>query len=421
MASFTYAPDETWVPAGQPLVYTVGSQTSPLPAAFRFIIQVEENGVEIAKLYLTPNPDEYAHFNLAEVVRGRVEVDSKKFGLASTIHSLNNKFYTKAEKGVKFYTVKAGEWDGSSESLDEDSLNIWLIDGHFQVRDGYLPSFSAYYGTGSTRKFWLTDRVPENNIHTLYADIDDDGVVAFINTDDTGSTVVNMRVYIYNTSGVQQGSAIDYSIDSTNGTYQANSNFTLSTYVPGSLTYAYCYPSSITALKTALEAVTGGWGYYEVRPTDSLFAEKGNKLRIYNKCTEYKNDVVRLAWANTVGGWDYLKFNGKKQKTLTREEKTYRKLLGTYNTDEYTFASNDREIKPYQLEAKEQYQLNGILTIEELTLLQYCMRSKNVMAKIGGTWLPVTIQTNSLQVEEETISKVFVTSFNVELAQIIRC
>lgn len=257
MASFTYAPDETWLPAGQPLVYTVSSQTSPLPAAFRFIIQVEENGVEIAKLYLTPNPEEYAHFDLSEVVRGRVEVDSKKFGLSSTIHSLNNKFFTKAEKGVKFYTVRVGEWDGSTESLNEDSLNIWLIDGHFQVRDGYLPSFSAYYGTGTTRKFWLTDRIPEDNVIKLYADIDDDGVVAFINTDDTGSLVNTIRIYIYNNAGIIQGTFTDYVIDANNGTYQANSNFTQATYVPGSLTYAYCYPSSITALKTALEAVSG--------------------------------------------------------------------------------------------------------------------------------------------------------------------
>ena len=420
MASFTYAPDETWLPAGQPLVYTMASQTSPLPAAFRFIIQVEENGVEIAKLYLTPNPEEYAHFDLSEVVRGRVEVDSKKFGLSSTIHSLNNKFFTKAEKGVKLYTVRVGEWNGSTESLNEDYLNIWLIDGYFQVRDGYLPSFSAYYGTGTTRKFWLTDRIPEDNVIKLYADIDDDGVVAFINTDDTGSLVNTIRIYIYNNAGIIQGTFTDYVIDANNGTYQANSNFTQATYVPGSLTYAYCYPSSITALKTALEAVSGGWGFYEVRPT-ATGVEKANRLRIYNRCTGYKNEVVRIAWANTVGGWDYLKFNGKKQKTLTREEKTYRKILGTYNTDEYNFASNDREIKPYQLEAKEQYQLNGLLTIEELTLFQYCMRSKNVMAKIGGTWLPVTIQTNSMQIEEETVSKVFVTSFNVELAQIIRC
>jgi len=49
------------------------------------------------------------------------------------------------------------------------------------------------------------------------------------------------------------------------------------------------------------------------------------------------------------------------------------------------------------------------------------MRSKNVMARIDGIWAPVTISTNSMQVEEETVSKVFVTSFEVELAQLIRC
>jgi len=53
--------------------------------------------------------------------------------------------------------------------------------------------------------------------------------------------------------------------------------------------------------------------------------------------------------------------------------------------------------------------------------MQYCMRSKNVMARIDGTWDPVTIQTNSMQIEEETVSKAFITSFNVELAQTIRC
>ncbi len=116
-----------------------------------------------------------------------------------------------------------------------------------------------------------------------------------------------------------------------------------------------------------------------------------------------------------------LRFNGKKQKTVTREEKTYRKIVADYDAANFRFAPSERQIKPYQLEAKERYQLNGILTIEELTLLQYCMRSKNVMARIDGTWAPVTISTNSMQVEEETVSKVFLTSFEVELAQIIRC
>jgi len=420
MAAFTSSPDETWLPAGQPLIYTCEEQGA-ITDAFRFIIQVDENGTEIAKMYITPNANDVAFFDLGEVVRGRVNVDSKKFGTSGVIHSLNNKIYTKANDGVRLYTVKLGTWNGSVESLDEDSLNIWLIDGYQQISDGLLPSFSSYYGTGSTRKFWLTDRVPENNIIKIYADIDETGVFAFVNSDDTGSLVTNMRIYIYDTSGSIVGTYTDYAIDSTNGTYQSNSNFTTPSLVSGSLTYAYLYPSSYTPIKTALEAVTGGWGYYEVRPTNSLGTEYGNKLRIYNRCFASKNESVRIGWANTVGGWDYLRFNGRKKKTVTREEKTYRKILGDWNAASYSFAVSDREIQPYQVEVKEQYQLNGILTIEELTLFQYCMRSKNVMAYIEGFWVPVIIQDSSLEVQEDVVSKVFVISFNVELAQIIRC
>jgi hypothetical protein len=184
--------------------------------------------------------------------------------------------------------------------------------------------------------------------------------------------------------------------------------------------YAYVYPASFTALTNELNGVTGGWGYYDVIPS-TTGGPTGNTLRITNDCRYNKNEAVQLAWANTRGGWDYLRFNGKKQKTLTREEKTYRKIVGDYSGSQYQIGGSERQIKPYQLEAKERYQLNGILTIEELTLLQYCMRSKNVMARIDDTWLPVIISTNSMQVEEETVSKVFVTSFEVELAQIIRC
>ena len=163
-----------------------------------------------------------------------------------------------------------------------------------------------------------------------------------------------------------------------------------------------------------------GWGHYDIIPsTDSV--QTGNILRIRNNCRNTKNEPVQLGWANTRGGWDYLRFDGKKQKTVTREEKTYRKIVGDYSGAQFELATSAREIKPYQLEAKETYQLNSLLTIEEVTLMQYCMRSKNVMARIDGTWVPVTIQTNSMQIEEETVSKVFITSFNVELAQTIRC
>ena len=416
-SSISVSPGETWLPAGQKLIYSL-STTSTVTTDFRYIVQVEENGTEIAKIYLTPNTNEKSFFDLSQVVTGRVEVDHLKYGATTTIHSFNNKVFTRANNGVKRYEVKVGEWDGSTESPNEDSETIYLIDGYEQISAGLHPDFSIFYGTSNKKKVWLTDRAVTSNVIEIKAAIEDDGVVAFLNTDDTGSLIERIQIKIYDTSGTLDDT-LTYDLNTTNGAQLPSAAATSNTN--GTLVYTYIYPASYTPLTTALNAVTGGWDHYDVIPSTGLNVQTGNIFRVSNDCRYSKNDAVQLGWANTRGGWDYLRFNGKRQKTVTREEKTYRKIVGDYDDSVYRFAPSERQIKPYQLEAKERYQLNGILTIEELTLLQYCMRSKNVMARIDDTWVPVTISTNSMQVEEETVSKVFVTSFEVELAQIIRC
>jgi hypothetical protein len=411
------SPGENWFPAGQHLIYTM-TTNSTITDDFRFIVQVEENGTEIAKIYLSPNTNSTGIFDLSQVVTGRVEVDHLKYQATTAIHSFNNKVFTRANNGVKRYEVKVGEWDGSTEETDEDNQTLYLVDGYEQISAGLHPGFSDFYGTGSKKKVWLTDRVPVSSVIQTKASIEDEGVAAFLNTDDTGSEIERLQIKIYDTSGTLDDT-LTYDLNTTNGAQLPSA--AASTNTNGTLVYAYVYPASLSALTTALNAVTGGWGHYDVIPSTGLNVQKGVILRVSNDCRYSKNEAVQLAWANTRGGWDYLRFNGKKQKTVTREEKTYRKIVGDYNESTFRFAPSERQVKPYQLEAKERYQLNGILTIEELTLLQYCMRSKNVMARIDGLWVPVTISTNSMQVEEETVSKVFVTSFEVELAQIIRC
>ena len=411
------SPGESWFPAGQHLIYTMTTNTT-ITDDFRFIVQVEENGTEIAKIYLSPNTNNTGIFDLSQVVTGRVEVDHLKYGAKTVIHSFNNKVFTRANNGVKRYTVRVGEWDGSTESPDEDNQTLYLVDGYEQLSAGLHPGFSDFYGTGSKKKVWLTDREASSSGIETKAAIEDEGVAAFLNTDDTGSLIERLQIKIYDTSGTLDNT-LTYDLNTTNGAQLPSAAATSNTN--GTLVYAYVYPASLSALTTALNAVTGGWGHYDVIPSTGLNAQTGNILRVTNDCRYSKNEAVQLAWANTRGGWDYLRFNGKKQKTVTREEKTYRKIVGDYDAATFTFAPSERQIKPYQLEAKERYQLNGILTIEELTLLQYCMRSKNVMARIDNTWVPVIISTSSMQVEEETVSKVFVTSFEVELAQIIRC
>ena len=418
MAQFDAGPTGGWIPAGQKLIFTLVPE-EPVDENYRYIVQVQENGTEISKIYITPNPTETAFFDLSEVIAGRLEVDSLKYNTTSTIHSFHNKMFTRSNDNLKRYQVFCGHFDGSSEELSEDSSSYYyLFDGYEQLSQGSFPSFADYYGTASTKKVWLTDREPVNNVIEVSAGIEDNGVAAFINSDDTGSLITRFLINTYDTAG-SLDDTLTYIVNSTNGGLVPNTSWTDANN-DGSLLYAYVYPASLSAITTALNAVTGGWGHYDIIPsTDSV--QTGNILRIRNNCRNTKNEPVQLGWANTRGGWDYIRFDGKKQKTVTREEKTYRKIVGDYSAAQFELAPSAREIKPYQLEAKETYQLNSVLTIEEVTLLQYCMRSKNVMARIDGTWVPVTIQTNSMQIEEETVSKVFITSFNVELAQTIRC
>ena len=416
MAEFNQTPSGSWKPAGQKLIFDMIEQGT-VTDAYRYVITVLENAVEIGKFYITPNVLDTGVFDLGEVVRGRLAVDPRKYGLTNVIHTLNNKAFTKSNGNVNKYTVELRYWNGSTESSLEDSVNIWLIDGYEQISAGLDPSFADYYGTASTKKFWLTDREPESDIIHITAGIEDTGVLTFINTDDTGSLVDTILINIYSADGTTQDT-LSYTINTTNGAVLPTASAT--TYYYGTLLYGFFFPASLLALTNALNNISGGWLYYEVIPMGSSL-QKGNKYRFTNNCRPVKNAAVQLAWANTRGGWDYLRFDGRKLKTVTREEKTYRKQIGDYSAASFNFGSTDREITPYQVEAKEMYQLNGILTSEEYDLFQYCFRSKNIMASIDGFWVPVTLKESSLQVESDTTSKVYIATINVELAQILRC
>lgn len=416
MAQFNQTPSEPWCPAGQKLIFDMVEQGT-VTDAYRYVITVLENAVQIGKFYITPNVVDVGVFDLGEVVRGRVAVDPRKYGLTSVIHSLNSKAFTKSNGNVNKYTVELRYWNGTTESSLEDSVNIWLIDGYEQISAGLDPSFADYYGTASTKKFWLTDREPQSDIIDITAGIEDTGVLTFINTDDTGSLVDTILINIYSADGATQDT-LSYTINTTNGAVLPTASAT--TYYYGTVLYGSFFPASLVALTTKLNNISGGWLYYEVIPMGSSF-QKGNKYRFTNNCRPVKNTSVQLAWANTRGGWDYLRFDGRKLKTVTREEKTYRKQIGDYSAASFNFGATDREITPYQVEAKEMYQLNGILTSEEYDLFQYCFRSKNIMARIDGFWVPVTLKESSLQVESDTTSKVYIATINVELAQILRC
>ena len=124
MASIDAAPSQSWIPAGRKLVFTL-IPDQVIDDDFRYIVQVEENGTIISKIYLTPNPADNAFFDLSEVISGRLEVDSLKYNTTSTIHSFHNKMFTRSNDNMKRYRVLVGHFDGTSEELAEDTSGYY--------------------------------------------------------------------------------------------------------------------------------------------------------------------------------------------------------------------------------------------------------------------------------------------------------
>ena len=85
---FSANPAELFTVCNQTLVYSI-HETGALGAGYRFVVWVSEYDdatvTEIAKLYITPNVSDYAHFDLSKIVM-------KSFSKISTLTKKSLKF-----------------------------------------------------------------------------------------------------------------------------------------------------------------------------------------------------------------------------------------------------------------------------------------------------------------------------------------
>jgi hypothetical protein len=402
--SITSAPD-LLRPAGQPLVFKMEEASTP----DRYIVQVYEStltttdGTLIGTYYITPDANGDGYFDLSDIAEGRVAAPDTQS--AGVIHTVVTAVGTTTEPVMRKYTVKAGQYNAGTATLAEDSDVVYLLGGAMQISQGLHPSFADYYPTGSTVKSWLSDRQLDSSgrrIDMVMA-AEDEGIAVLLQTDNLGTATLLDEVEV--------------KLFKNNINVQTQSNAVVaSTIVGANYLIVPLGPANLATLFGVLW--DSDWDYYTIRGTDGAGTPTAVtcSIRVDRDCRPIKHDPVQLAWANTVGGWDYLRFDGRNLKTIQTEGKNYRKSLG------FSFNSWDRQTTPYHITGKEQYALrNQLFTASERDLLQYAFRSKNVMFRVGtGDWLPCTIDTSSYQVIPAA-SKTFDVSFTITLAQDIRC
>ena len=401
-------------PVNQPLIFTVSDTVS---APERFIVEVFEDGTNIATLYLTPNDANHIHFDLAEIARSRVEVDNLIRDESSVLHSYTAKPFTTGREGMKKYEVKVGRYNGGTAYLDQDQAVVYLVGGAEQISSGLLPSFAEYYPTSGSEKTWLTDRKLTNGRININVSETDEGVVAFLHDSlIIGGTGFMIAYNIYNGSTNLQGEKL-FQITTNGGQALTSTDYNQK------ITYSTFFPGNTAWIPTPwYPGFNPTWTHYEIELQTMFGVTVGAPIRFTKDCGPVKHTSTQIGWTNTRGGWDYLRFDGRARETTMARSKNYKKTVGNWNGSTYSFLPSAREIKPYQTTASKSYSLNSIsFTQSEVELLQYAFRSENVMMKYGSDeWLPVTIDTKSYSISE-SISKIPSVALSVTISQTIKC
>lgn len=400
--------------SNQHLLYTIYDSAS---TPDRYVVEVYENssflndGTLIATVYITPNAQNRGVFDLSDIVENRlIQTTTVTYqGQFKFVHNTGTaEQASTTDRCVRKYTIKAKRLDNGVVSGLDTAIK-YLVNGAWQIKDGKHPSFSEFYcdATSNTAKAWLTN-LPNNSqlIERHMAD-EDEGRAQIVQHSLMGVTCFLNRVR--------------YELRNSAGALLASKNLTvgLSVTLPQNIRNVPMGPVN-------LEAYFGSdwddtWSYCDLIP-EQTGVQLGATLRIHRDCRPIKHQPVQLAWANSVGGWDMVRFDARAPKTIQKNEKRFRKDPLDWQGTTTSWQPWDRGTTTFHNEGRKRFTLtHDQFTTDERALLEFCMRSRLVYYRYGtAAWAPCVVETDSLLIEPAG-SKMYRVSLVIEDANPVRC
>ena len=401
-------------PAGQPLIFSI-DDTGTTPD--RFVVIVKRSNVytggtpvQVAKFYLTPNTEGVAFFDLSPIAESILEFPLKAG--STVVHKTATLADAMDGLTMQRFQVQVARYNNGTEGSVDDTEEVIVTNGTQQIADGLHPSFNDYLWGNDVG--FLTERPVVSNVITHRARRDEDLVVSFIDGDDIGEAragTYDLRQTYVSTTG------------------------TTFTQVVGIL------PTGTDVTEMLLQIPIGGpnleANYASIPFTleDTAYIDTflyrsdtpgqiGNAYRVvFDDTRGCRNTATQVAWLNTKGGWEYLRFDSRAPKQISVEGKTYRKTIGTYGEATFSFDPAGSQYDTFAKTGKEQFTLQeNFFDAGERALLDSLMKSRLVQIRRmdEDVWKPVTVKTNSLTIQPAG-SQFYNVSLTVEIAQDVRC
>jgi len=400
-------------PAGQPLIFSI-DDTGTTPD--RFVVIVKRSNVytggtpvQVAKFYLTPNTEGVAFFDLSPIAESILEFPLKAG--STVVHKTATLADAMDGLTMQRFQVQVARYNSGTEGSVDDTEEVIVTNGTQQIADGLHPSFNDYLWGNDVG--FLTERPVVNNVITHRARRDEEFVVSFIDGDDigearTGTFTLRANFVPYTGSASEQVIGAAYT-----GT---DVRQMLLQIMAGGPNFSLQY----LAVPFTLEETD----YVDIYLHEATGGQVGNAYRVvFDDTRGCRNTATQVAWINTRGGWEYLRFDSRAPKQISVEGKTFRKTIGTYGEATFSFDPAGSQYDTFAKTGKEQYTLQeNFFDVNERALLDSLMKSRMVQIRRmdEDVWKPVTVLTNSLTIQPAG-SQFYNVSLQVEIAQDIRC
>jgi len=226
---------------------------------------------------------------------------------------------------------------------------------------GYdLESNLLYLSSTTANSKFLT-----NAPTTQYANVDDYGVMAFLNfMPDASLLSSNPNVYNYR---VKQFNLTFYKNDgtTTDTTIEqiwSNGGATNFDRLSSSFLYFGCFPANLRNTNTTFQGLVSAnkieGGYYTIQ-AENQDGTLGQIYTINVNCPNAKDyESIRLAWLNQWGAWDYYTFTMKSVRSTSTNRTTYTQMQGSWNDSRYRIDGFKGGRKNFRVNSTERISVN---------------------------------------------------------------
>ena len=426
--------------------YTTNNIAQP---NFKFLVQIDEDGTQIFEAYVTPNPSSALVFDIAPIVKARLNAPTAQTNANNySIHRGNGVLVNKCTGNQNIYTVNIGEVYEVSGVLTEfpdlDQQTYLIINGAqdykdffsdlgdvqlnlqdyscnyispVEIKKGFLTNVNKATYIGTERNdYWRVLSTSTTMVPTRETDL---GRVAWIHDSSyVANDVVGAKYTWYNAAGTELGTTTTDVTSGTNGGQALNSTSPI-----GKVQAIPCHWGSMSQEGGLVGALTNAydWTYYTIQliQTDDNIAN--SKWGFYKECSGNKNEQYQLAWTNGVGFWDYYTFTPKAEHEESVEKKQYSTNVGSYSSADFQIFKYEASTKNYQITPKRSWTLASGKIDENLSMyLKDILKARQVqLIAPDGSVLPVIVDTQNTKFFKDRTNNLYDFQVKVTLAQSI--